>query len=67
MLPGLRRVAWLNDSLSCWAGFSLSRSVILLEPLLHHRLIFVTKLCALVYLVCEAEHQVYTLAGTPSL
>lgn len=48
------------------AGFSLSRTVIFLKPLLHHGLIFVTKLCAPVYLVCEAELQVSTLAGTPS-
>lgn len=63
MLMGLR-VAHLNVNLLVWASFSLSRGVISLKPLFFHRLVFVTKLCAHVYLVYKAEHQVSSLLGT---
>lgn len=62
MLMGLR-VAHLNVNLLMWASFSLSRGVISLKPLFFHRLVFVTKLCAHVYLVYKAEHQVSSLVG----
>lgn len=55
MLMGLR-VAHLNVNLLVWASFSL-------KPLFFHRLVFVTKLCAHVYLVYKAEHQVSSLVG----
>lgn len=60
MLMGLR-VAHLNVNLLVWG--SLSRGVISLKPLFFHKLVFVIKLCAHVYLVYKAEHQVSSLVG----